>query len=171
LDRFENLRQGLKGSKLKTMAAITVTTLLTVSVLASCDKQTTGSVAPVTIETPQYKPDPYALIAEALEQHLKNQTTTTQPRQIQRQTVDAGPDKWDRLAQCECGGNWGCNTGNGFYGGLQFAASSWTGFGGTEFAPMAHLATREQQIVVAENILNRMGWRAWPACARKFGWL
>lgn len=82
---------------------------------------------------------------------------------------------WDRLAGCETGGNWSAATGNGFGGGLQFAHtssySSWNSYGGLEFAVHPWLASREQQIVVAERILVDVGWRAWPACSRKFGWL
>lgn len=95
-------------------------------------------------------------------------STSPSPAAPQPSTSVSG-SVWDRLAQCEAGGNWATNTGNGYYGGLQFAATSWTGFGGTEFAPMAHQASRSQQIVVAERILAKQGWRAWPACSRKLG--
>lgn len=92
-----------------------------------------------------------------------------QPVQQSNATVSGDGSVWDSLAQCEAGGNWATNTGNGYSGGLQFANSSWTGFGGREFASMAHEATREQQIVVAERILASQGWGAWPACTRKLG--
>ncbi|GAA1171865.1 Resuscitation-promoting factor RpfA precursor [Corynebacterium glaucum] len=82
----------------------------------------------------------------------------------------AAPDSdWDRLAQCEAGGNWNINTGNGYYGGLQFSASTWRAYGGGEFAPYAHQATREQQIIVAERTLAAQGWGAWPACSARLG--
>ncbi|MDQ3579846.1 MAG: transglycosylase family protein, partial [Actinomycetota bacterium] len=76
---------------------------------------------------------------------------------------------WDRVAQCESGGRWHTATGNGYYGGLQFSRSTWTGFGGGQFAPMAHQASREQQIAVAERVLAKQGWNAWPTCSRKAG--
>lgn len=76
---------------------------------------------------------------------------------------------WDQLAQCEAGGDWSINTGNGFSGGLQFTPSTWAGFGGTEYAPAAHMATREQQIAVAERVQAAQGWGAWPACTSKMG--
>jgi hypothetical protein len=83
--------------------------------------------------------------------------------------------RWDQLAQCEAGGNWATNTGNGFGGGLQFmhqrSYSTWLSFGGGEFAPHPWEATREQQIVVAERVLASSGWSAWPGCSRKFNWL
>jgi hypothetical protein len=73
---------------------------------------------------------------------------------------------WDAVAQCESGGNWSINTGNGYYGGLQFSASTWTGFGGGAYAPRADLATKEQQIAVAEKVLAVQGRGAWPTCGR-----
>lgn len=76
---------------------------------------------------------------------------------------------WDRLAQCESSGNWSINTGNGYYGGLQFYQPTWESFGGREFASRADLATREQQIAVAERVLARQGWGAWPACSSRLG--
>ncbi|AEX41563.1 transglycosylase family protein [Corynebacterium diphtheriae bv. mitis] len=76
---------------------------------------------------------------------------------------------WDQLAQCESGGNWSINTGNGFTGGLQFVDSTWLGLGGGVYAPQAYLATREQQIAIAEKVLAAQGWGAWPACTAKLG--
>lgn len=76
---------------------------------------------------------------------------------------------WDSIAQCESGGNWSINTGNGYYGGLQFAASTWTGFGGGEYAPTADQATREQQIAIAQKVQAAQGWGAWPACTASLG--
>lgn len=84
--------------------------------------------------------------------------------------AQAAPDSdWDRLAQCESGGNWAINTGNGFHGGLQFSPSTWNGYGGQEFAPYAYQASREQQIIVAERVLAGQGWGAWPACSASLG--
>lgn len=76
---------------------------------------------------------------------------------------------WDAIAQCESGGNWAINTGNGYYGGLQFAASTWTAYGGGAYAPTANLASREQQIAIAEKVLAAQGWGAWPSCSAKLG--
>jgi LysM repeat protein len=74
---------------------------------------------------------------------------------------------WDRLAQCESGGNWSINTGNGFYGGLQFSLSSWRWVGGSGYP---HQASKAEQIARAEILLERQGWaRAWPACSRQLG--
>ncbi|WP_257162643.1 resuscitation-promoting factor Rpf1 domain-containing protein [Corynebacterium cystitidis] len=84
--------------------------------------------------------------------------------------ANAAPDSdWDRLAQCEAGGNWHINTGNGYHGGLQFSRSTWLAYGGGEFAPTADKATREQQIYVAEKTLAGQGWGAWPACSARLG--
>ena len=73
---------------------------------------------------------------------------------------------WDALAQCESGGNWATNTGNGYSGGLQFSASTWAAYGGTGSAAGA---SREQQIAVAEQIQSSQGWGAWPSCAAQLG--
>ncbi|MGQ4600264.1 resuscitation-promoting factor Rpf1 domain-containing protein [Nocardia sp. R6R-6] len=84
--------------------------------------------------------------------------------------ASAAPDSdWDQLAQCEAGGNWGINTGNGFQGGLQFSPSTWRAHGGQEYAASANQASREQQIAVAEKVLASQGWGAWPACSSKLG--
>ncbi|MFD0314053.1 LysM peptidoglycan-binding domain-containing protein [Streptomyces flavalbus] len=76
---------------------------------------------------------------------------------------------WDRIAQCESGGNWHINTGNGYYGGLQFSASTWRAYGGTAYAPTADGATREQQIAVATKVQQAQGWGAWPTCSARAG--
>ncbi|MFJ7262239.1 transglycosylase family protein [Streptomyces globosus] len=85
---------------------------------------------------------------------------------------DCGPGgewPWDCVADCESSGRWAVDTGNGFYGGLQFRQSTWEAYGGLAHAPRADLATREQQIAVAEEVLAEQGWEAWPVCARRYG--
>ncbi|WP_448616553.1 LysM peptidoglycan-binding domain-containing protein [Modestobacter sp. URMC 112] len=74
---------------------------------------------------------------------------------------------WTAVAQCESGGNWQINTGNGYYGGLQFSSSTWTGHGGGEFAARADLASPEQQVTVAERVLKTQGVGAWPTCGKQ----
>src|SRR5579884_3421714 len=82
-------------------------------------------------------------------------------------TANAATDSvWDQIAQCESGGNWHINTGNGFSGGLQFTPSTWRSFGGTGDPASA---SREQQIAVAERVLAAQGWGAWPVCSKKVG--
>ncbi|MFF9279883.1 transglycosylase family protein [Streptomyces griseosporeus] len=76
---------------------------------------------------------------------------------------------WDRIAQCESGGNWHINTGNGYYGGLQFSASTWRAYGGTAYAPTADQASRDQQIAVATQVQRAQGWGAWPVCSARAG--
>jgi uncharacterized protein YabE (DUF348 family) len=86
------------------------------------------------------------------------------------QPVISDGDVWDRLANCEATGNWAINTGNGYYGGLQFNISTWNANGGGQYASRPDLATREQQIAIATKVRdNRGGYGAWPACARKLG--
>ncbi|MFF8595441.1 transglycosylase family protein [Streptomyces sp. NPDC015220] len=83
------------------------------------------------------------------------------------QAADGGV--WDRIAQCESGGNWHINTGNGYYGGLQFAAGTWRAYGGTNYAPTADQASRAQQIAVATRVQQAQGWGAWPVCSARAG--
>jgi hypothetical protein len=76
---------------------------------------------------------------------------------------------WDDLAECESNGRWHSNTGNGYYGGLQFWQPTWVKFGGRKYARRADLASRREQITVAESVRRVQGWSAWPACARRLG--
>ncbi|MFD6109299.1 transglycosylase family protein [Streptomyces yangpuensis] len=71
---------------------------------------------------------------------------------------------WDKVAQCESGGNWSINIGNGYYGGLQFKAATWEAYGGTAYAARADLATKKEQILIAEKVLARAGEGQWPHC-------
>ena len=73
---------------------------------------------------------------------------------------------WTGVAQCESGGDWDINTGNGYYGGLQFSQPTWTGYGGTSLAPRADLATPAEQVEVAEKVLAGQGIGAWPTCGK-----
>lgn len=81
----------------------------------------------------------------------------------------ATSDQWDSVAQCESSGNWNINTGNGYYGGLQFAQSTWEGYGGTQYAMSANQATPDQQKAIAENVLAGQGKGAWPVCGQNLG--
>ncbi|WKG01612.1 transglycosylase family protein [Mycolicibacterium sp. HK-90] len=79
-------------------------------------------------------------------------------------TANADSVNWDAVAACESGGNWAINTGNGYYGGLQFALGTWRGHGG---AGMPHQASKSEQIRVAENVLRTQGIGAWPVCGKR----
>ncbi|MUL49552.1 DUF348 domain-containing protein [Mycobacterium sp. CBMA293] len=81
----------------------------------------------------------------------------------------AQPATWDALSHCEAGGNWAINTGNGFYGGVQFDQNTWERQGGLRYASRADLATREEQIAIAEVTRARQGWGAWPVCSGRIG--
>ncbi|ODR13297.1 resuscitation-promoting factor [Mycobacterium shimoidei] len=78
-------------------------------------------------------------------------------------------DIWDAISRCEAGGNWAINTGNGYYGGVQFDQGTWERNGGLRYAPRADLATREEQITIAEVTRARQGWGAWPVCSGRAG--
>lgn len=81
----------------------------------------------------------------------------------------ASTSTWDRVADCESSGNWSINTGNGYFGGLQFTRATWAAYGGLQYAPRADLATRAQQILVAEKVLKGQGPGAWPVCSLRAG--
>lgn len=119
---------------------------------------------------PQYKANPAFVRAGAVIKVYANGSAAPAPKTVAHTAPakDTGvPDSvWDDLAQCESSGNWAINTGNGFSGGLQFTPSTWKAFGGTG---KAHQASREEQIRVAENVLEGQGWKAWPACTKKLG--
>lgn len=103
-------------------------------------------------------------------------TTTTAPPPPPTTTPPAPPPSpapsgsvnWDAIAQCESGGDWHINTGNGYYGGLQFAQGSWESAGGLQYASRADLASREQQIATAEVLSDggRTVTHHWPVCSR-----
>ncbi|WP_433199157.1 transglycosylase family protein [Nocardia sp. CA-107356] len=103
-------------------------------------------------------------------------TMTAQPKTV-RKGAKPGTEvpsvrdgaTWDALARCESTGNWAINTGNGYYGGIQFDQGTWERQGGLKYAPRADLATREEQIAIAEVTRARQGWGAWPACTSRLG--
>jgi hypothetical protein len=145
--------------------------------------------APAEAQETQAAPDPVVSLGydfhtaagqalAELDAYLVSIATTTTTAAAPRTAPNHQPgddSRWDQLAMCETGGNWSANTGNGFGGGLQFmhqrSYSTWLSFGGGEFAPHPWEASREQQIDIAERVLASSGWRAWPGCARKNGWL
>ena len=87
-------------------------------------------------------------------------------------TAHADSMNWDAIAACESGGNWAINTGNGYYGGLQFLQSTWLANGGGAYAPLPSQATREQQIAIATKVRDAAGgYGPWPACAASLGLL
>ncbi|MET9294599.1 transglycosylase family protein [Streptomyces sp. NPDC003077] len=103
------------------------------------------------------------LAGAALAAPLALLTATAEPARA----ADGGV--WDRIARCESGGNWSINTGNGYYGGLQFSPSTWRAHGGTAYAPTADRASRAQQIAVATRVQASQGWGAWPTCSARAG--
>ncbi|MEW1865572.1 transglycosylase family protein [Streptomyces sp. NPDC088194] len=104
-------------------------------------------------------------VAAAATTHTTS-TTAAAPRVV---TFTRQRSVWDDLAMCESSGNWQINSGNGFYGGLQFWQPTWELFGGLKYARRADLATPQHQIDIAEAVLRVQGWSAWPACSRRIG--
>lgn len=113
---------------------------------------------------------PVAVVSEPYAYTDTSYTTQAPTTYAQPAAVAPGGDGvWDTIAQCESGGNWNIDTGNGYSGGLQFAAGTWSGHGGGEYSATASGATREQQIAVAERVLASQGWGAWPSCSSQAG--
>ncbi|WP_142216285.1 transglycosylase family protein [Streptomyces sp. SLBN-118] len=107
--------------------------------------------------------DTAALVSAALVAPLALLAATTG----EARAADTGV--WDRIAACESGGNWHINTGNGYYGGLQFSAGTWRAYGGGAYASTADRASKGQQIAVAAKVQRAQGWGAWPTCATRAG--
>jgi len=119
------------------------------------------------------RPLPGAVAATASQAAPVSRSTPTAPAPQPRPARVAAPADssvnggvWDRLAQCESSGNWAINSGNGYYGGLQFSLSSWRAVGGSGYP---HQASKSEQIARAEMLKARQGWGAWPACSAKLG--
>ena len=116
-----------------------------------------------TPETPTEEPAVVEPTQEQVEPSIEPAAQTEEAPVVSNGSI------WDSIAQCESGGNWAINTGNGYQGGLQFSPSTWAAYGGTDYAATADGATREQQIAVAEKVQAAQGWGAWPACTASLG--
>jgi hypothetical protein len=127
---------------------------------------TTTTTAPPTTTTTAPPPPPPTTAPPTTAPPMTTPPVNIQPGsgQLGDPNLDAS---WDKLAQCESGGNWAINTGNGYYGGIQFSLSTWQGLGGTGL-PSDH--PREVQIAMGKKLWQTSGWAAWPACTRSFGW-
>ena len=127
--------------------------------------------APAAAETEAVVSGPIPTPAAAPMEATLHAIATPRPVVIAQQRVVTfdGDTVWDDLAKCESGGNWAINTGNGYYGGLQFSHPTWQGYNGGEFAEYPHEATREEQIIVAERLRAARGFQPWPACRIKLG--
>ncbi|MFC3850197.1 transglycosylase family protein [Corynebacterium hansenii] len=135
--------------------------------------ETPGTAGMKLVQVKVLSRDGEELSRETLSEQEKTAPTVTTVRQGTRPRAPEVTNGaiWDSLAQCESGGNWNTDTGNGFSGGLQFHPQTWLAHGGGEYAPTAAQATREQQIAVAEKVRASQGWGAWPACSAQLGLL
>ncbi len=129
------------------------------SVTTTTTPETTTTTAPTrTPVRPAAPPTTQPPVVEAAQVPIAIETRSGDP---------ADPASWDRLAQCEAGGDWHIDTGNGYFGGLQFSLSSWRAVGGTGYP---HEHPRETQIEMGQRLHAQGGWGHWPACTRSFGW-
>jgi uncharacterized protein YabE (DUF348 family) len=145
-------RKGVKGVRTLTYLVVRHDGK-TVSKKRTSDKVTRKPVNRVLLVGTKERPKP------------KRSTTTSGGGSTPSASVASG-SVWDRLAQCESGGNWSINTGNGYYGGLQFSASTWRAYGGSG---LPHQNSRAQQIAIAQKLQAAAGWGQWPACSSKLG--
>ena len=127
------------------------------------------SPTPVVAPTPAPTTTPVAVHAVRTPVVASSQTVRLGNADTTVSSVTLGSTVWDELAGCESGHHWADNTGNGFFGGLQFDYGTWIGAGGGKYAPRADKATREQQIAIAWAVQHARGWGPWPACSRKLG--
>ena len=149
--------RGLAASSTTTTMPTPSTTVTTVTTVAPAPP-TTAATAPVRARVAA---PPTTVAAPPA-------PTTTTPPATGGPADPNDPANWDRMAQCEAGGNWGINSGNGYYGGLQFSLSVWTDTGGVGYP---HEASREEQIKRGMILQARGGWAQWPTCARSLGFL
>jgi Transglycosylase-like domain len=142
-----------------------VTSTLARSALADRTRATEGTLASGAGESVAPPAEPPTAVP--MEATLVTIPTAAPPRSPA--VTFNGNSVWDTLARCESSGNWAANTGNGYYGGLQFSVGTWNGYGGAEYAAYPHQATRQQQIAVAERLRAARGYQPWPACRAKLG--
>ena len=126
---------------------------------------TTAEQAPEDLHSAAL-PTPAAVPMEATLHNVAAPAAAPSPPRV---VTYAGDSVWDDLARCESGGNWAINTGNGYYGGLQFSLGTWQQYGGADYAAYPHEATRDEQILVAERLRAARGYAPWPACRAKLG--
>jgi len=170
--------QGRAGKQITTWAVTTVNGKETGRKAAATEtvREPVDRRIAVGTKAPAPKPAPQPTRTQAASSAAPSSSTarsssssaaTPAPKPTQASAPASGA--WQALAQCESGGNWSTNTGNGYYGGLQFSASSWAGAGGTRYAPLPHQATPAEQIATAEVLRSSGGWGHWPACSSKLG--
>ena len=105
---------------------------------------------------------------EKVVEEAVNEDTPTEPGNIPGVSLEE-EYMFDKLAECESGGDWHINTGNSYYGGIQFDHNVFLSVGGAEFAPRADLATREEQIILGKRLKDKSGWGNWPSCSARLG--
>ena len=148
---------------------------LAVRLAAARDAAAESLQGPAALPTPATAPMEATLLAVATPTPIPTPVPTPAPiaaapaAPAPPAPPTSGSSVWDALARCESGGNWAINTGNGYYGGLQFSYDTWHGYDGGEFADYPHQATRDEQITVAERLRAARGYAPWPACRAKLG--
>jgi hypothetical protein len=135
------------------------------SMMRAFRARSTAEQTPYRLQVPRTDSELTASEVATLEASLRTKAT----KFARSSSTLFGQALWDALSRCEAGGDWTADTGNGYAGGLQFAPSTWHGFGGGSYSRSAAAANREEQVAVAEIVLAAQGWNAWPACSRLLG--
>jgi hypothetical protein len=163
----------MSGDSLSSIATKTGTTYIRLfdanSGITNPDQIYAGEVVVIPTATEQL-PDRYGQF-ESTQTAIQSSppaapVAASQPTNLSQVTTIPNNSAWTELAACESGGNWATNTGNGFYGGLQFTLSSWQAMGGTG---LPSDASEAQQIAIAQKLQSDQGWGAWPVCSMKLG--
>ncbi len=144
---------------------VTTTVAPVASDAADPTTTTTAALAPSTTVAPAQRA--VAAVRTTPTTQAPTTTTTAAPAPSGRNGDPNDPATWDRMAQCEAGGNWSINSGNGYYGGLQFSLATWQHYGGTGYP---HQASKATQIAIGKKLQAVEGWGAWPGCARQLGY-
>lgn len=168
--------------KLIAIALFTLVTFTFTGIAVALDTGSTGPKEKIAVDVTEIVTENNNIVSEnipettttTIDLSFLNTTTTTAPPPPPPPPVEPnfapGDSVWDALAQCESGGNWAYPpVSGGFSGGIMFHIGTWRAQGGLEFAPDAYLASREEQIVIAERTLASGGWGQWPGCSRKLG--
>ncbi|MEK7602808.1 MAG: transglycosylase family protein [Patescibacteria group bacterium] len=179
--------QKRRAPKIKKVAASLSLILIGGNLVPANNGVESRKLAPEAIEQFVPQADPEQLDLSEDKKFASSQNQATEQIKFQQKLKDFGSwvnvvassqpeiknhplyETFEQLSECESGGDWNINTGNGYYGGVQFAQSTWEGMDGDRFADRADLATKDQQITVAIELQEEAGWDQWPTCAQKLG--
>jgi hypothetical protein len=157
-----------RKNRSKTIIAL-LTLLMTISVIGYSKKTSAdGTITEISLQQIQSIEVTTNQSIEIAQTVPGNQAQITKEKKVEAASAPktAPKETWERIAACESTSRWDLNTGNGYYGGLQFSATTWRSAGGTKYAPLAHQASKDQQIEIADAWLAKTSWSQWGCAAR-----